>query len=146
MESSLFVGTNVRGFHWYICNSCLRIYIRTNIYTIICLIFIKMIHYQRNYVHMKQENFSYPRTLNPTKINDSTVLEMVISSITADNINLNFFISFGSISVVNNIIHKSKLISDYLRFATSTLEDWMVVTIFIRYWYLLEHLCCEIFI
>lgn len=59
----------------FVGNHCPWTYIPTYLYTIIYLIFIKiipMVHYQRNYVPTNQENFL--ATLTPRNKNDSTVL------------------------------------------------------------------------
>lgn len=59
-----------------------RIYIPTNIYACICLIFIRIIPITlntnyRNYVPINKENVGYPQ-FDPTNTNDSTGLRQVI--------------------------------------------------------------------
>lgn len=73
----------VRGgpiFVAFMGNPLWRIYIPTNIYRSISLIFIKknsQLHYQPNFVPTNQENFGYPRTMTPKNINKNNYTVLV---------------------------------------------------------------------
>lgn len=70
MESSLFLGANVRGFLWLFLTTNLHPRERINR---VCLIIIEFqpTYYQRKYVLRNHEKCGYPRTLTPANKNDS---------------------------------------------------------------------------